>query len=310
MQNPNDYSNARVVRSEINLDDTLNSRSVTIDPKQIDKLKESIKAQGLIQPCLLIRTAQLGDKYTRHTGQPYTLIAGFRRQKAMDLLGTDGGLAPSQQEADYRIAPISWTMADALMGNLTENLARENLTTYELAMQCVRMRDNYGLTGKDIAARVKAQDSDNENRRVLSDSHLTNLMRCVDNLHPQILQAWKEQHPKASLRTLIALSAEKDQDAQLKSWKGVTEGTPEEGGEEASGQGGGTEAGDKPKRPSAAQIAIKIEQIRKAGKDGSKSTDWVKGAIASLRWAAGVAASIPGIKDKSDEETNEGEGNS
>lgn len=295
----NDFTTARVIRAEICVDPELNSRKV-MDPKKIDKLRDSIKAQGLIHPCLLIRSGQLGKKY-ESDGRPYVLVAGFRRQAALDLLGTDQGLKHEQQEEDYRIAPVQWTIQDALMANLSENLSREDLTTYELAAQCVELATTYKLTPKDISHRVRAHDCEVGNRKPLSEAHINNLMRCQRELHPEILEAWREGHPKASLRTLIQLAAEKDQETQLRQWKGIenpeaAEG--EEGGGEG-GEGGGRDEGDKPtRRPSPAQVTIMIDRVKEAVKAEKKSEDWGKGAIAALRWAAGVAQNIPGIKEE------------
>lgn len=293
----NDFTTARVIRSEILVDPELNSRKV-MDPKKIDKLRDSIKMQGLIHPCLLLRSGQLGKKYDGE-GFPYVLVAGFRRQAALDLLGTDQGLKQEQQEADYRIAPVEWTIQDALMANLSENLSREDLTTFELAAQCVELQDTYKLTAKDISHRVRAHDCEVGNKKPLSEAHINNLMRCIRDLHPTILEAWKEGHPKASLRTLIQLAAEKDQEIQLRQWQGIENPQAEEGeegGEDGEGNGG-REEGEKPtRRPSPAQVTIMIDRIKDAVKEGKKDQDWGKGAVAALRWAAGLAPTIPGIK--------------
>lgn len=290
-----EITNARVIRKDILVDKNLNSRK-TIDESKVNKLRDSIKAQGLIHPCLLIRAAQLGKKY-ESDGHPYVLVAGFRRQLALDMLAEDQGLKDTQQEGDYRIAPIEWKIEDALMANLTENLSREDLSPYELAMQCAELRDTYKLSAKEISGRVRAHDSEAGSRKVLSESHVNNLIRCATELHPDILEAWKEQHPKASLRTLIALVAEKDKEAQLRQWQGVDE-EPEGGGEGEGGEGeGGKNEKEKPaRRPSPVQITIMCEKVKEAAKAEKKSEEWAKGAIAALRWAGGMALNIPGIK--------------
>lgn len=293
----NEFTNARVIRNDILVDPNLNSRK-TIDESKVNKLRDSIKVQGLIHPCLLIRAAQLGKKY-ESDGHPYVLVAGFRRQTALDLLAEDQGNQKTQQEADYRIAPIEWTIQDALMANLTENLNREDLSTYELAAQCAELRDSYKLGAKEIAARVRAHDSEQGSRKPLSEAHINNLIRCATSLHPVIIEAWKEQHPKASLRTLIALAAEKDQEAQLRQWQGVEDESEggEGGGEGGEGSEGGKAEKEKPaRRPTPVQLTIMCERIKDAAKAEKKSEEWAKGAIAALRWAGGMAPTIPGIK--------------
>lgn len=296
------FSNSRVIRTDILVDPSLNSRK-TVDEKKIEKLAQSIKVQGQIHPCLLIRSAQLGEEYASRA--PYVLVCGFRRQLALDINAKNEGMEESKQEADYRIAPVEWGLAEAITANLTENLAREDLSTYELAMQCLELRDRFKMSAKDISVKVKAYDSELGDKKPLSESHINNMIRCASSLHPEILAAWQDQHPKASLRTLIQLSAEKDADKQLAMWRGVER--PEEDEEDTSRQGGEGESstGDKEKtakRPTAPQLLMMIEAVKAAGKEGKKDDSFVKGAVAALRYAAGLAASIPGVKVETEED--------
>jgi ParB/RepB/Spo0J family partition protein len=291
------FTNARVIRSEILVDPELNSRKTT-DPKKIDKLAQSIKAQGLIHPPLLIRCAQLGGKYEKEN-LPYVLVCGFRRQAAMDINAESTGLAQDKTEADYRIAPIDWTIQDAITANLTENLAREDLTTYELAQQCVQLRDEFKMSAKDIANKVRAHDCETGDKKPLSEAHINNLIRCATSLHEEILKAWQEGHPRASLRILIQLAAEKDETTQLNMWRGVEH--PEEAGEEESGEGeddgkGRSREPAPTRRPSVAQLTIMIEAVKAAVKAEKRDPEFGKGAVAALRFAAGLAANIPGVK--------------
>lgn len=294
------FTNARVIRSEIIVDPGLNSRKTT-DPKKVDKLAQSIKAQGLIHPCLLIRTAQLGAAYADES-KPYVLVCGFRRQEAMDINAQSAGLTQDKQESDYRIAPVDWTMQDAKTANLTENLSREDLSTFELASECVELRERYNMTAKDIAAKVKAHDCEVGDKKPLSEAHINNLMRCITNLHQDILKAWKEGHPKASLRALIHLAAEKDLDVQLNMWRGVEQPGNTDGDGDGEGDEGGEEGGKSSResaparRPTVAQLTVMIESVKAAVKDEKRDPDFGKGAVAALRYAAGLAGGIPGVK--------------
>lgn len=292
------FTSARVIRSEILVDPGLNSRK-TVDPKKVDKLAQSIKAQGLIHPCLLIRTAQLGDAF-KDEPRPYVLVCGFRRQTALDINAQSAGLTDDKTEADYRIAPIDWTIQDAITANLTENLAREDLTTFELAMQCVELRDTFGMSAKDIANKVRAHDCEQGDKKPLSEAHCNNLMRCATSLHADILKAWQDGHPRASLRTLIALAAEKDEATQLAAWRGILNPEKEsneegEGGE--GGEGGRREEREPtPRRPSIAQLTMMMEAVKAAVKEEKRDPEFGKGAVAALRFAAGLAKGIPGVK--------------
>lgn len=290
------FTSARVIRSEIIVDPSLNSRKTT-DPKKVDKLAQSIKAQGQIHPCLLIRTGQLGTAYADDS-RPYVLVCGFRRQAALDINGEGAGLTHDKQEADYRIAPVDWTLQDAKTANLTENLSREDLSTFELASECVELRSKFGMTAKDIASKVKAHDCEVGDKKPLSEAHINNLMRCVTSLHPEILKAWQDSHPKASLRVLIHLAAEKDEVTQLNMWRGVespqVEPDTDDEGEPVT-EGGRTER-EPSRRPTMAQLTMMIESVKVAVKNEKRDPDFGKGAIAALRFAAGLASGIPGVK--------------
>ena len=292
------FSSARVIRSAILVDPTLNSRK-SVDPKKIDKLAQSIKTQGLIQPPLLIRAAQLGTKY-ESDGHPYVLIVGFRRQAAIDINAEAAGIELFKQDCDYRIAPVDWSIQDAITANLTENLAREDLSSYELAMQCVELRDEYEMTAKDIANKVRAHDCEQGDKKPLSEAHINNLMRCATQLHPEILSAWEKQHPKATIRTLIALAAEKDLELQLNAWRGVENPVPPE--EEEPGNGGNREAPEKSaRRPSVIAMSLMMEAVKTAVKADTREPEFGKGAIAALRYASGLATGIPGVKVATEE---------
>jgi hypothetical protein len=129
-------------------------------------------------------------------------------------------------------------------------------------------------------------------------------MRCATSLHEEILKAWQDQHPKASLRVLIQLAAEKDEATQLNMWRGVENPGEGEGGEEDGGEGSGKadKSNDTPaRRPTAAQLAIMIEAVKAAVKNEKRDPEFGKGAIAALRFAAGLATGIPGVKLEAEE---------
>lgn len=294
----NQITNVQVLRNEILVDPGLNSRKV-MDPKAVERLATSIKHQGLIHPCLIIKTEQLGKRY-KDTGFPFTLIAGFRRQAALDSIFD---VADPSTGGEYRLAPDSWDLSDAMAANLTENLAREDISPYELATRCAELRE-IGLNPKEISQKVRAMDCEHGDRKPLSETHINNLVRCATQLHPEILEAWKNQHARASVRVLIQLAAEKDATTQLSMWKGIenprVEGEGNDG--ESSGEGNETpEPRDKRKRPTRPQLEIMVESVKAAGKEGKREVEFVRGAVAALKYAAGLSAGIPGVKLVEDE---------
>lgn len=286
----------RVTRSEILVDPAINSRKMYQEGddspgakhflREVKRLSEDVKERGLLQPPVLMRIEQAGDDYADHDpAVRYLLIVGFRRQGALDLLGID--------EATYSIAPPTWGIVEAKGANAAENLAREDLTPYEIAAWCQGMNDG-GLSCAAIAKLVRAQDSDPEGKQTLSESHVENLVRCINNLAPEILAAWEAQHKAASLRFLIKL-APKDHAEQLAAWNEIVnpKAAGEEGEEGEEGEGGEGEGEAKPTaRPSKQDIAAMLPSIEAS----DKSAEWKAGAIAALKWAAGTAKKIPGVK--------------
>lgn len=275
-------SNVRAIRTEILVDAALNSRQTPDDNEQtkIRKLADSMKVQGVLHPPILMRTSQAGKEY-KDKAEPYLLIAGFRRHAAMGELG--------QTEGDYRLAPATWTLKEAMAANMVENLQREDLSSYDVAMQCARIAEDFKMTGGEVAKIIRAYDSDPEGKQALSEQHVNNLIRCARKLHPSVLKAWKEGHPKASIRTLIKIAGSDETSEQLKDWKALTE--PKAKGE-GNGAGDAKDGKKARRRPTEAQVVIMIERV----KDSDKDDNWKRGALDALKWAAGTTEKIPGVK--------------
>lgn len=277
-------TNQRVLRSEILVDKSINSRKSTTGDahkKKIAELAASMrKTKGPMFPPLLMRLSQAGKAYEGKK-ETYLLIAGFRRQEAMDEIGIT--------EYDYRLAPSDWTLPDAMGANLTENLAREDLTGYETAMQCHALYTEHGKSYAEIAAMVKADDApDSEGKTPsMSKSHVENLVRLVTKLPPAILKAWRDGHAKASIKTLLKIAGNKNHEDMMRDWKGVEDTAKTKGaGKGKKGKGGSTP------RPSVSALGIAIARVKESEKD----PEWKKGALAALNYAAGLKENIPGIK--------------
>lgn len=98
------------------------------------ELAESIRAQGVLQP-ILVRP--LGD-------DKYEIVAGERRWRASQLAG--------QRSIPALIREMSPEQALAIA--LIENLQREDLSPMEEALGFKELRDRFGLSQDEIAARV------------------------------------------------------------------------------------------------------------------------------------------------------------
>jgi ParB/RepB/Spo0J family partition protein len=291
-----EYTNQRVKMAQVQVDPDLNSRKGELNEKSIAELAADIKTNGPIHPPVLIPATQAGGKYAKEAlSKPFVLVAGFRRMAAYERLGVEA--------ADFRVGPDTMGLKEALAVNLSENLAREDLTAYEIAMQCRRLRDDYKMTAADIGKAVRAHAGDASTNKALSEGFVNNLIRCT-TLHPEIVTEWKNGNAAASLRTLIDLAAIKGEAKQLHAWK-VATGEIEEEGDDTGGEGDGAgEGSTSSKRPSARKVERAMEHL----KTMDVSDEYKAGALAAFKFANGVNKSFGGQKFDAREKAPKEEG--
>jgi ParB family chromosome partitioning protein len=102
------------------------------DEVALERLVESIKEHGIVQPVLV-----------RRRGDRYELVAGERRWRAAQKAGL------AKIPAVIRDVPDS----DLLEIALTENIQREDLNPIEEALAYKKLLENVGLTQEAVAAR-------------------------------------------------------------------------------------------------------------------------------------------------------------
>ncbi|MGK9165955.1 ParB/RepB/Spo0J family partition protein [Inquilinus limosus] len=121
------------------------------DEAELDRLVESIRSQGVLQP-LLVRPVE---------GKPdrYHIIAGERRWRA------------AQKAKLHEVPVVVRPMSDreALQIAIIENVQRQDLTALEEAEGYQRLLDEFGLTQEDVAQAVGK-----------SRSHIANTLRLLD----------------------------------------------------------------------------------------------------------------------------------
>ena len=105
------------------------------DEESLAELAESIRAKGLIQP--LVVTPAGEDRYT--------IVAGERRWRAASLAGLTELPVVVRQVVDAQ---------DLLELALVENLQRSDLDPVEEAVAYETLRDEFGLSQQEIAAKV------------------------------------------------------------------------------------------------------------------------------------------------------------
>jgi ParB family chromosome partitioning protein len=111
-----------------------NQPRTAFDAEGLQRLAESLKARGVLQPVLVRPVA----------GGTYELIAGERRWRAAKLAGLDAIPALVRPHDD----------ADALELALIENMAREDLNVVDQARACAALVEELGLTREDVGLRV------------------------------------------------------------------------------------------------------------------------------------------------------------
>lgn len=264
----------------IDADYEWNARSV-LDYKG---LAESIKREGQQSPVIVRKTLD---------GR-YDLLVGFRRFAAISRPDKEGGLGRETIRAtivehDDKLDADQMALAD-LMTNLVENVARDDLSPYDLCMRVYSIHDEHELSPGKIAGRCGK-----------SESYIDNLIRIAKNVHPSILKRWKEETgpnppPTKVLNVNNLAKIGKNgvtHDEQLKAfaeWMGTTPADREASGVVAGG------ASDGPKRASMGDIGKAIAAVKAVEASGEHDDEsYLKGVRAGLAWAAGEKKTIPGV---------------
>ncbi|OGM91331.1 hypothetical protein A2755_02225 [Candidatus Wolfebacteria bacterium RIFCSPHIGHO2_01_FULL_48_22] len=203
------------------------------DPQALDELAASIREFGIIQPLVVLK---LDEETDNGVQSKYQLIAGHRRLMAA-------------QKAGLRTVPVvvknALKRTEALELAIVENIQREDLNIIETARAYSRLSDEFGLTQREIAARLgKSREAVANALRLLSlpsdiqeslshgeiqESHARILMQVPDiqkqkELHKKILNEnlsvrdlSRHQHIEMSkLKEKKEKHQESEQDAQLR----------------------------------------------------------------------------------------------
>ncbi len=113
------------------------------DEAQLEELKESILAHGVLEPIIV-----------RPVEGRYEIVVGERRWRAAKLAGLDAIPAAVREMSDREAMELA----------LVENLQREDLNPIEEAEAYKRLMDEFGLTQEEVADRVGKKRSTVANR--------------------------------------------------------------------------------------------------------------------------------------------------
>lgn len=259
----------------IKVDKDFNARHIVSDDsgehakaaQTIEELAKAIKKDGQLTPVLVS---------TRKDGN-YDLIAGFRRLAAIKSLPNISTIVISVVEPKTRM--------DAFLLNLKENMARKDLTSYEVGARCAMLlKDNDKLRKGGKAKKGTTATLSSE--LGISHRYLNRLIRVINGCHPTILKAWSNNDGRCNLRDLEKWASLKHAE-QISMFK------------EAGGAGNGKKSGarqgsDKPpKRANNELITLAIQ----AANGASADTRYKQGVVAALRWVVGEDDAIPEIFD-------------
>ena len=140
------------------------------EESELQLLTESMKHEGLKVPITLI------SAFDDDVPPQFFIRAGFRRTTVARQLGW--------QKIPAVVLPANTPQIEEYWTNIIENSARSRLHTYETAVAAKTMRDKFHVSPVDFARRAG-----------YSDSHVYNLLRCIDRLPQEILDVWKDKSP-------------------------------------------------------------------------------------------------------------------
>ncbi|OGM93270.1 hypothetical protein A2372_02610 [Candidatus Wolfebacteria bacterium RIFOXYB1_FULL_54_12] len=112
------------------------------DEGALKDLASSIREFGILQPLVVSKVETETDSGTK---VEYQLIAGERRLMASKRAGLERVPVIIRQAAER---------AEQLELAIIENLQRENLDTIEMARSYARLQDEFGMTQREVAARL------------------------------------------------------------------------------------------------------------------------------------------------------------
>ncbi|MBK9509583.1 MAG: ParB/RepB/Spo0J family partition protein [Cytophagaceae bacterium] len=159
------------------------------DSVSLIELKESIQAQGIIQP---ITVRKIGEN-------KYQLISGERRLQASKMAGLSKIPAYVREASDTQMLEMG----------LIENIQRENLNAMEVAIAYKRLIDECNIKQEEVGAKVGKERST-----------VTNYLRLL-NLPPAVQEGLKLK--KLSMGHARALLGIEDEKTILSIYKDIVE---------------------------------------------------------------------------------------
>lgn len=264
-----------------------NARS-SMNEEAVEDLAQTIKREGQMQA---VRVEKRPDG-------KYELVFGFRRHAAITKLGQETIRAEVIEPMDPAARKIA---------NIAENMAREDLTTYDQSMAFLDLQKSHDMSGSKIANSVGK-----------SVPYVNNLIRIAEGLDESILRRWREEcapnfgkdkegkklpnvHAVCTtewLGKLVAKVPRANQEYELKVAMGLIDPDAEDDDDEEDGEGNKRGRSD---LETARRATMKnLEKALKAaeeklGQVKAEEKPEVKGVISALKFAMGKTQGIKGV---------------
>lgn len=174
-----DSSNSVVSLSIVDVQPNINQPRRHFDDEKMEALTESIKANGIIQPIIVVKH-----------DDTYMIVAGERRWRAARKAGLKEIPAIVQDYSDKQVMEVA----------LIENLQREDLNPVDEAMGYKTLMNMFSLTQEQISERIGK-----------SRSAVANSLRLL-NLSDDVLQMLKEgKITEGHAKAIMSLKDPKEQ---------------------------------------------------------------------------------------------------
>ena len=264
----------------LKVDEDFNARHVVSDDsgehakaaQTVEGLAKAIKRDGQLTPILV----------TEKAGK-YELVAGFRRVAA---------IKSNKGKSVFAMVVDPKSRMDVYLLNLKENMARKDLTSYEVASRCamlIKKNDSLRKGGKAKKGTAGTLASE----LGISHGYLNKLLR-AHNCHPTILKAWSQGDGRCIVRNLEKWSAVKPAE-QLRLFG---EAGGEGGGGDNAGGGESPKTGARPGEQKAKRANNELIKLAITAASGATAdTRYKQGVIAALRWVVGEDDAIKDIFD-------------
>jgi len=250
--------------------------------EDIKNLADDIEARGLLNPLQVWKTQKDGEEIM-------VLVGGFRREAAITLLIEEGRANGFSQGVPCHFVSGD-TLKDARYNALADNILRDALSSYEIAVQCAELK----LMGDNQKTIAKALHK--------SETWVSRKLDALEKCGPALKKAWKSGKLADDTVETLAKTAKWVEGEDDKPGKYDFD-TQEEGVDEAlkaiasGGRSGKSKArkaakakAGKSDRPGTKILKAMVQIVDETDEKEVKRTDYVQGVFDTLRFAQGSIA--------------------